>query len=309
MSESDLEKLTQAGSKKKSNVGVFVIITLIFIAAITWLYIQNTKLADEKELKELALDKAYLQLDSISNELNDKILTISQLGGAIDTLMIIKTQLENDKKDLLNRELRQQRSIRDLADKVEGYQELLLMKDEEIKVLKQVNERLLTENSTLKVETQELNKSIQNINAEKSKLSQQIALVSRLSVDGITITAVSDRGKEKTDDLRNRNIKQLKIQFTVNENKVAPIEGKELLIRIIAPDGNTLFDVTRGSGTFMFEGREYFFTAKKEILYDRSKQQVTLFYEKGSDFAIGQHTLEVYTDEYLMGKGYFIVKA
>jgi cell division protein ZapB len=31
-------------------------------------------------------------------------------------------------------------------------------------------------------------------------------------------------------------------------------------------------------------------------------------YEKGSEFAIGQHKVEVYTDDYLMGKGSFIVK-
>lgn len=309
MTSSDEENNLQETGKSRNNLGIMILIGLIFAAALTWLYIQNTRLASEKEAKEIALDNAYLTLDSISNELNDRILTISQLGGEIDTLMTIKAQLENDKKDLLNREKRQQRSIRDLTDKVEGYQELLLLKDEEIKVLRQVNERLLTENTDLKVETQELNKSIRNINQERAKLSEQIALVSRLAVEGMLVTALSDRGREKSDEFRNRNIKQIKIEFTVAENKVAPIEGKELLVRIVAPDGNTLFDVTKGSGTFIFEGRELFFTAKTEILYDRTSQQVTIYYEKGSDFAIGQHTVEVYTDEYLMGRGSFVVKA
>ena len=100
----------------------------------------------------------------------------------------------------------------------------------------------------------------------------------------------------------------MRIEFTVNENKVAPIEGKGLLVRVIAPDNNVLFDVTRGSGSFNFEGREMFFTAKKEILYDRSSQKVTLLYDKGSEYELGQHTVEVYTDDYLMGRGSFVVK-
>ena len=58
----------------------------------------------------------------------------------------------------------------------------------------------------------------------------------------------------------------------------------------------------------MFEGREMFYTARKEILYDRNKQEVIVFYDKGSEFAIGVHNVEIYTDEYLMGAGSFVVK-
>ncbi|MEQ9008364.1 MAG: hypothetical protein RLP12_10800 [Ekhidna sp.] len=123
------------------------------------------------------------------------------------------------------------------------------------------------------------------------------------------INAINDNGKERDGgEYRNRHIEQLKIQFTVVENEIAPIEGKELLLRVIAPDGNVLFDVTRGSGSFTFEKREMFYTAKQEILYDRNNQLVTFLYTKGSDYAIGQHKVEVYTDDYLMGKGSFMVK-
>ena len=122
------------------------------------------------------------------------------------------------------------------------------------------------------------------------------------------IFAVNSNGKERETEFRNRHIENLRIEFTVNENKVAPIEGKGLLVRVIAPDNNVLFDVTRGSGSFNFDGREMFFTAKKEILYDRSSQMVTLLYNKGSEYELGQHTVEVYTDDYLMGRGNFVVK-
>ena len=103
-------------------------------------------------------------------------------------------------------------------------------------------------------------------------------------------------------------IENLRIEFTVGENKVAPIEGKELLLRVIAPDNNVLFDVTRGSGSFNFEGREMFYTVKKDILYDRSSQKVSILYNKGSEYSLGKHTVEVYTDDYLMGRGSFVVK-
>lgn len=69
-----------------------------------------------------------------------------------------------------------------------------------------------------------------------------------------------------------------------------------------------IFDVASGSGTFMFENRESFYTAKKEILYDRNTQSLTYLYQKGSDYAVGSYKVEVYTEDYKMGEGNFIVK-
>ncbi|CAN0248613.1 unnamed protein product [Chrysoparadoxa australica] len=182
------------------------------------------------------------------------------------------------------------------------------MKDEEITLLRSMNDQFITENNTLKVEKQELNQSIQSINQEKSQLQEQVAFASRLKVEGMQIFAVNESGREREDEFRNRHIDQLKIAFNVTENKVAPIEGKTLLIRVVAPDGNVLFDITRGSGTFMFNGREMFYTIEQEILYDKKSQKVTLYYDKGSEFALGNHQVEVYTDDYLMGSGNFVVK-
>lgn len=303
----------ETGQENKSanntkRYAVIAVIVLALGAVITFLAIQNSTLEEEKAQKELALDKAFLELDSISNELDDRILTISQLGGEIDTLLSIKTQLEEEKKIFLDREKRTKLTVRDLRDKVEGYQELLVIKDEEIKQLTEINTVLMSENSDLKIETQELTNTIRETNREKEELNKKIELVAQLKVEGMAISAVAPGGKERLSEFRNRHIEQIKIQFTVSENKVAPIEGKELLIKVTDPNGEVLFDVTRGSGTFIFEGRELFFTSKKEILYDRSSQQVTVFYDKGSEYILGIHQVEIYTDEYLMGTGSFVIK-
>lgn len=91
-------------------------------------------------------------------------------------------------------------------------------------------------------------------------------------------------------------------------NEVAPIEGKDILIRIIDSNGQVLFDVANGSGTFMLNDKETFYTASQEILFDNSRQTVTFLYDKGSDYALGQYTMEVYTEDYKMGSHTFVVK-
>ncbi|MEM8894812.1 MAG: chromosome segregation protein SMC [Bacteroidota bacterium] len=300
------EKKQQEAPKKKSPlVPILIGVLLIVIGLVVYNYFENQRLEEDKRAQEAIIEKTYAQLDSINNELNDKILTISQLGGEIDTLIKIREKLETERQEFRTRAFRQ---INDLQERVDGYKELLVAQDIEIERLKEINEQLVVENTTLKEEKNELNESLRDLNESKTELEEKVALAGRLAVEGLQVFAVASNGREREDEFRNRHIDKLKIDFYIEENQVAPIEGKDILVRIIAPDKNVLFDVTRGSGSFMFEGREMFYTAKKEILYDRQRQKMTYYYEKGSDYMSGQHIVEVYTDDYLMGKGNFTVK-
>lgn len=298
---------TEKPASKRNSTALFIVLVLTLLAMIVFFYFKSESLEKENAERTAEINRTVLQLDSISNELNNKILTISQLGGEVDTLLKIKAQMEEEKKSLLTVQNNQKELIASLKDKVEGYQELLLAKDLEIEQLQKINDQLLTENSELKIEKEQLSESISQIKQDKSKLEEKVAFASRLRIEGLKVFAVGG-GKEREGEFRNRQIEQLKIVFTVSENKVAPIEGKQLLVRILGPDGNVLFDVARGSGSFVFEGRELFYSAKQDILYDKSSQVVSLFYNKGSDYTLGRHLVEVYTDQYLMGSGTFTVK-
>ncbi len=306
--QDNIETQPSPEKKQKDLTLVFVGIALLLIGVIVFYYYQNQKLEEQNIAQTEEMNSTLLRLDSISSELNKKILTISQLGGEIDTLLKVQAQLEADKKDLITQRNSERNYSQNLKERVSGYKELLLLKDEEISELKKIAEKLMTENTELKEEKQVLNKSLENINQEKVKLQEKVAVASKLKIEGMKVFAVNSSGKEREGSFKNRHVEQLKITFTIGENSVAPTEGKELLIRIVAPDGNVLFDVARGSGSFTFDGRELFYTQKQEILYDKKSQSVTLFYKKGSEYAEGKHQVEVYTDNYLMGKGSFEVQ-
>ena len=309
MEENNSQKEPDYLKPSKNRTPVFIIITFLLLVAVVFFYYRTTQLEEEKKRQQQEINSTYLKLDSVSNELDLRIETIKELGGEVDTLEALKAQLEADKKQLLVDAEYQQGRIKKLNNRVAGYKELLLIKDEEIEQLKVLNEELTEENTTLKVEKEQLNQTVQELEKNKEELTSKVAYASRLEIDDMQVIAINDRGKErKGGEYRNRHIEQLKIQFTVLENEIAPIEGKDLLLRVVAPDGNVLFDVTRGSGSFTYENREMFYTAKQEILYDRSSQQVSFLYTKGSEYAVGQHNIEVYTDDYLMGKGSFMVK-
>ena len=98
------------------------------------------------------------------------------------------------------------------------------------------------------------------------------------------------------------------MEFNLADNKVAPVEGKKIIIRVTDENNQIIFDVAKGSGTFMLNGKEEFYTAAQEILFDNTRQKLTFFYEKGSDYNSGSYTMEIFADNYKIGNAQFEVK-
>jgi chromosome segregation ATPase len=300
--------MSEGGSNNKKQQSIVIALAILLLLALVKIgidYSTNKSLTAANMSKQEELTETYFSLDSVSSELDKRIQTITELGGEVDTLLKVKEQLEKEKEAIRTRS---NREIGQLKARVEGYRELLVAQDEEITKLKAINEKLLTENTGLKEEKNELTASIRDLNQSKDKLEEKVALASQLKVENMVIAAVNSRGKETVGEFKNRQIESIKVTFNIAENKVAPVDGKDVLVRIVAPYGNVLFDVTRGSGTFIFDNREMYFTAKQEILFDNTRQKLSFLYDKGSEYAIGIHKVEVYTDGYLMGAGSFTVK-
>lgn len=295
----------------RKNNKVPVIIALMAIVII----IQGIKIyLDTKEKQEVRtqlisteeeLATTMQRLNEINTELDEKIAQVEKLGGDVSDLEQAKSEIE---EELRRNKRATGKEIKALKDRVEGYELLLKNKDEEIVKLQTVNRELLTENRSLKTQQNRLGDSLNRLSQSKDELATKVAIASQLKAENIRITALNDRGRERSSPFRSKQVEQLKIDFNLAENNVAPIEGKKIMIRIIDENGQVIFDVARGSGTFIFNGKEEFYTAAQEILFDNTRQKLTFVYDKGSEYAPGTYTLEIYTDDYLIGRGDFVVK-
>ena len=306
------QQKNETEKKKNNKLGLIIafLAILVIIQGVKW-YLDHQKkneLKTELANRDVELEETYNKLESISNELELKIEEISKLGGDVEELRLAKEELEAERDKLQESSDVGWARLYKIRDKVEGYETLLREKDEEIERLTAVNEELLSENTGLKVTQNVLSDSIQELAETSEKLGEKVALASTLKAENIKISAVNKRGREREGEFRNRNIESLKVGFSLAENSVAPIEGKDIRIRIVEPEGNVLFDVSHGSGTFMVEGREEFYTAVQEILFDNTKQQITFLYDKGSEYITGDHVVEIYADEDLIGSKAFTVK-
>lgn len=204
--------------------------------------------------------------------------------------------------------LADQRMFRQRATSLEKQ---LRQKDEDIAKLKEDNEALFGENTQLKTAQNQLSDTISTLKSNNLSLTEQVAIASRLQAEKIAVNIINNRGKEKDDndaEFRARQVDKIKISFNLAKNDVAPKETKEIMMRLIEPDGAALYNLSTGSGTFLLNGEETFYTAKRDIVFDNTQQAVSFTYSKGAEYKRGQHTVELYADGFLIGKTEFTLK-
>src|SRR5258706_1931126 len=295
--------------KSSNKTGIIIaLLSIVVIVQSVKIYLDYKDKVEIKEQKanvEEELASTMQRLTEIKTELDQKIVEIEKLGGDVTELQKANAEVESQLK---RNGVRSAKEIRVLKDKVEGYEELLKIKDDEIDKLTSVNKVLFSENTTLKTKQNKLGDSINQLSRSKEELATKVALASQLKAENVTVKAIASKGKERESPFKNRQLTKLKVEFNIAENKVAPIEGEKIMIRVVDENGQVIFDVARGSGTFMLNGKEEFHTAVQELLFDNTHQKLTFFYEKGSDYASGNFTVEIYTDGYLMGRCQFSVK-
>lgn len=305
------EVTPQPEETKKPNNRTAIIIALLSIIVI----IQSIKIyldyQDKAEVnQQLATTEEDLattmqQLKDIRVELDQKITELEKLGGDVTELEKAKAEVD---AELKQGRIRYNRDIKELKDRVDGYQELLKLKDVELEKLKSLNKELYSENRNLKTTQNQLSDSINRLAKNTDVLANKVAIASQLKAENVSVVSVNNRGKERTSPFRSKQLETLKVDFNIAENKVAPIEGKKIMIKVTDENGQVIFDVAKGSGTFMLDGKEEFYTVAQEILFDNTRQHLSFIYEKGSEYASGTYTVDIYTDGYKMGQVTFTVK-
>ncbi len=306
----DQTEETKSTNKNKRTLIIAVIALLLIVNGVVYYmdYREKQELKAEINSKNTELLETYEKLTQISSELDRKIQEIEALGGDVAELQQAKAELEAEKEQLTRSASIAQRRYGEIREKVQGYETLLKQKDVELTRLRALSDSLYAENTNLKTTQNKLSDSISLITEKRAELQKKVNVASRLKAENIKVLAVNKRGKEREGEFRDRQVEQLKVTFNLADNPVAPIESKDILLRIIDPDGNVLFDVATGSGTMMINKREEFYTARQEILFDNTRQQLTFMYEKESDYEDGTYQVELYAEGYLIGTEKFTVK-
>ncbi|MGI4823566.1 MAG: hypothetical protein ACRYFV_20325 [Janthinobacterium lividum] len=274
---------------------------------------ENEQLTTQVEAKDTKLQAQIKEYEDLKANYERQSHDLQALGLSNDSL---QSRIAGINADLLKLRsfkagsfsLTEQRRYKQRALNLESQ---LKAKDDEIAALKQSNETLYTETTTLKQKQNKLTDTISTIAKTNQALTEKVTVASRLQADNIHVSILNKKDKEKDDDkeeFKAKRVDRLKVTFSLARNDVSPKETKQIYMRILEPDGAALYNLSTGGGTFTVDGQEAFYTQKQDVVFDNSKQPLQFIYAKGGDYKIGQHTVELYEGGALMGKTTFTLK-
>src|ERR1043165_2278425 len=177
----------QTQEPKKSNkisliIGLLLVIILVQSVKIYLDYKEKVEVKEQLANTEEDLGETMQKLKDIQTELDQKIGEIQKLGGDVKELGKAKAEVESELK---RSNKRSTKALQELKDRVEGYEELLKLKDEEIEKLKNVNTQLFSENRNLKTKQNKLSDSITRLSKNKDELENKVAIASQLKAENI----------------------------------------------------------------------------------------------------------------------------
>lgn len=307
------QEKTQVKEEKNNNKVWIVVLAVVLLAVNGIQGFFNYQQNDKIEEQVVVIEQGKVERDSLSKAITAKIEELKTISAQLEAAGGKNAELEatiaslQETNEKLKKDAGYKYKYNQIKNEIANANKLKDDAQAEVAALKI---QLTQKDSTLNIKNAEIvqkTQAITSLTEEKDVLAQKVAVASVLKAENIKVIAVSTKGKEKIDDAyKGKSLSQIKIVFTVAENKIAPKNTKELFIRIVEPDGATI--TGSDNGEFKYGTQTLFYTTKTSILYNGLISPVTVAYTKEGAWKAGKQTIEVYCEGSLIGSGTFIVE-
>ena len=164
------------------------------------------------------------------------------------------------------------------------------------------------EEEAIKKAALEMQFQLEGLNKE---LTEKVTIASALKVQNVKVAAITSKGKLKEDHenaYKAKRIEKIKVAYTLLPNPLAKQEEKEVIVRVLDPEGAVLTNGMDGSA-FYSAGKELMYTGKQKVAYTNTNQDVEWVFAKGGDrYRPGKYNVELYAEGFKIGEGNFTVR-
>ena len=293
---------------KKNNSIVYWVIILVLLAACLYLFMSKNKMAADnemaskmmqKQIDSVKTDRASLQtdFDAASAKIDQLVTQNSKLDSALQGDKAAMAKLQAQIRTILNNknatkaELAKAREmITALTDKTKEYETRIA--------------ELEKENTVLTGKNQVLTKQVDSTTTENVRIKK---VASVLHASNVRMEPIHKRrnGKEK-ETSKAKRVDILRILFDIDENRITESGSKQIYVRIISPEGNTLSTPSNASGTMTTNtGGQLSYSVLKNITLTQNQmvKDVTVDWNQDGDYSKGDYTIEIYNEGYKVGTG------
>lgn len=297
--------------KRKSTGLIILIIIFVLISAglLVWLLMTN------KDLKELQSEKEQMKIE-LTKELDSVMTqhkrTKEEYGILADSLKFKDSVIIANAKEIKSL-LNYKWEYYKIKKKLSNLQEVAQSYVRQMDSLYRENQSLKDENIKIKKNYQQEIAKTKELTQLKNELTVQVDRASVLKAYNITADPIQLKyggRKEKVTD-RARRMDEIKICFTLSENKIVPKGTKELYIRIAKPDKMILTPSRGDDYSFMYKGEKLQYSIMHEVDYQGNASDICRYWRKRSsnqDMSEGTYHVEIYDNNTILGVTSFTMR-
>ena len=297
MAEDPLERIEREERERKENKGPRTVMIILAVVAVAlgcvlgyMLYQRNSLVKDlETEKAELAQQMVALQQDFDS--LNSDYESINhQLDTSREQVALLIEKLS--KTEATNRaKIRQyEKELGTLRSIMKGY-------IVQIDSLNTLNKKLTADAAAARREAAESRAANEQLTQQVESLASQVSAGKILKARGISLLA--HYSNDKTGD-RHSRVRYMTANLSLVENSLADKGPVRIYVRVKDPEGILLNNTE--STSFTAGGEVLQATASREVDYEGNEVDLTIYINDTGEFVKGVYTLEVYTEQGLLGR-------
>ncbi len=202
-------------------------------------------------------------------------------------------------------------TLADINNKLAQAKKLLVMKDLQIKNLKEKSDSLSFAAKVLKSERETQTQRITDMLDDTKQLSAKLTIAAKVKLENLIITGISKKDKVIDKEVvKAKELSKLYITFNLAENKIKKKNSKiDIMFRLIKANSVVIFSETNGGGYFKTtENQELPYTGKQVVEFDNTNQEISFIYSNKPEFRPGIYKVELYADGYSIGESQFKLK-
>jgi hypothetical protein len=298
-----------AGKKSSSLYAVIIILAIAIVGLIIWQFSMRSHLTSLIAEKEKARVDIQKDLDSLMSEHEQ----VKQLYGTLSDSLMVKDSVIQANAIEIKRLLDTEWEYYKVKKKLGQLQLIAQGYVQQMDSLYRVNATLTEENQTIKKDLKELRKEKEGIEKDKQDLTEKVGIASVLRAYNAEATGVRFKsgGDKEVETDKAQKVDQVKVCFTIAENKIASPGRKQVYVRIARPDKEILTKSKLDDNTFEFEGKKIQYSMLENIDYENDAVDLCLYWKKsysGQEMPAGLYHVDIFCEGSEIGNTTFILR-
>ena len=292
-----MEEKSKKETSLKTLMYILVAVAVILAAALAYIWYEKSSL-----VKDLTLEKNELtsQMIALRNDYatlsSDNDMINAQLDSSREEVAQLIERIK--KTEVTNRTM-----IRKYEKELGTLRSIMRNYIVQIDSLNTLNHKLTADAAAARKEAAEIRRQSDQLTKEVENLSGQVAAGSVLKGRGLRMDAYNS--SDKITDRSSRVIRLL-TSISLVENDLAPKGPVRVYIRVKDPNGILL---TGGEQrTFNFNGEPLICSASREVDYQGTEVEMSIYLNGVTQYEKGIYTVEAYTENNLLGSAELMLR-